>query len=109
VTGDLRGSDDLQWRRPPEDGGPTPGRPPVPTGPTDPPPYTGPPPTAPPPPDWRPQLLIQPPPPRDLPAQDMHALDAQEREARTITYGIGMVAGAVLLVVLLVLCGRALF
>ena len=39
----------------------------------------------------------------------MHALDAQEREARTITYGIGMVAGAVLLVVLLVLCGRALF
>ena len=52
---------------------------------------------------------MQPPPPRELPAQDDQALDTQEREARTLTYGVGMVAGAVLLVVLLVLCGRALF
>jgi hypothetical protein len=36
-------------------------------------------------------------------------MDAQEREARTVTYGVGMVAGAVLLVILLILCGRALF
>ena len=37
------------------------------------------------------------------------AIDAEEREARTITYGIGLVAGAILLVLLLILCGRALF
>ena len=103
-----RADDDLQWRRPPEGGGPTPGRPPAPAE-DEPEPYTGPPPTTPPPPDWRPRLLVQPPPPRELPAQDDEALDTQEREARTLTYGVGMVAGAVLLVVLLVLCGRALF
>ena len=39
----------------------------------------------------------------------MDAIDGQEGEARTVTYGIGMVAGAVLLIVLLILCGRALF
>ena len=102
-------SDDLQWRRPPEGGGPTPGRPPAAEDEPAPEPYTGPPRTTPPPPDWRPRLLVQPPPPRDLPAQDDDALDTQEREARTLTYGVGMVAGAILLVVLLVLCGRALF
>jgi hypothetical protein len=52
---------------------------------------------------------VQPPPPRELPVQDLNVLDVQEREARTITYGVGMVAGAVLLVVLLILCGRVLF
>ncbi len=101
-------SDDLQWRRPPEGSGPTPGRPPA-QEPPEPPAYSGPPPTTPPPPDWRPQMLVQPPPPRDLPGQDLAALEVQEREARTLTYGVGMVAGAILLVVLLVLCGRALF
>jgi hypothetical protein len=43
-----------------------------------------------------------------LPTQDLTALDADERQARAVTYGVGMVAGAVLLVVLFVLCGRAL-
>jgi hypothetical protein len=102
--------DDLQWRRPPAGSGtPAPGAaaPSVPQ--PTPPPYSGPPPTVAPPPDWRPRLLIQPEPPRRLPAQNLAAIDAREREARTITYGIGMVAGAVLLVVLLVLCGRVLF
>ncbi len=37
----------------------------------------------------------------------MATLDAREKEERTLTYGIGMVAGAILLVVLLILCGRA--
>jgi hypothetical protein len=74
-----------------------------------PPAYSGPPPTVPPPPDWRPKVFVQPPPPRDLPPQDETVIDGQEREARTITYGIGLVAGAILLVVLLILCGRALF
>jgi hypothetical protein len=54
-------------------------------------------------------MLVQPPPPRDLPVQDLETLEVQEREARTLTYGVGMVAGAILLIVLLVLCGRALF
>jgi hypothetical protein len=54
-------------------------------------------------------VLVQPPPPRPLPHQDLTALDAEEREARTVTYGIGLVAGAVLVVVLLILCGRVLF
>jgi len=65
--------------------------------------------SAPPPADWRPRTLIQVPTPRSLPAQDSDALDAAERAARTTTYGVGMVAGAVLLIVLFVLCGRALF
>jgi hypothetical protein len=105
-------SDDLQWRRPPE-GTEPPGRPeggsqgaPVPP---PPPVYAGPPRTTPPPPDWRPRVLIQTPPPRELPRQDHAAMDAEEKEARTVTLGVGMVAGAVLLVVLFVLCGRALF
>jgi hypothetical protein len=108
---DLRG-DDLHWRRPPE-GGPAPGMPAQPgppqTGPpqTDP-PYSGPPRTTPPPRGWRPRVLVQPPPPRALPDQDLGSIDAQEREARTLTYGVGMVAGAILVVVLLILCGRAL-
>jgi hypothetical protein len=54
-------------------------------------------------------VLIQTPPPRELPRQDHAAMDAEEKEARTVTLGVGMVAGAVLLVVLFVLCGRALF
>jgi hypothetical protein len=71
--------------------------------------YAGPPRATPPPPEWRPRTLIQVPAPRALPHQDVPALDAQEKSARTMTYGVGMVAGAVLLIVLFVLCGRALF
>ena len=104
------GGDDLQWRRPPAGPElPTPGTAGPPVEPPAPPPYAGPPRPSPPPRDWRPRLLIQPPPPRELPAQDLAALDAQDREARTVTYGVGMVAGAVLLIVLLILCGRILF
>jgi hypothetical protein len=103
-------SDDLQWRRPvggdPAGGHPAdPARAPEAAAPS----YSGPPRSTPPPPDWRPRTLIQVPPPRSLPPQDAAALDAAEREARTITYGVGMVAGAVLLILLFVLCGRALF
>jgi hypothetical protein len=102
-------SDDLQWRRP-VGGDRAADRPlaaangsaPVPE-------YAGPPRSAPPPADWRPRTLIQVPSPRTLPAQDDARLDAEEKAARTMTYGVGMVAGAVLLVVLFVLCGRALF
>jgi hypothetical protein len=102
-------SDDLQWRRP-VGGDPADER----RGadglaPTPEPQYQGPPRSAPPPSDWRPRTLIQVPAPRTLPTQDSSALDAAERAARTTTYGVGMVAGAVLVIVLFVLCGRALF
>jgi hypothetical protein len=70
--------------------------------------YGGPPRNIPPPPGWQPRTLVQVPPPRQLPAQDLGALDTEEQQARTITYGVAMVAGAILLVVLFVLCGRAL-
>jgi hypothetical protein len=53
-------------------------------------------------------MLVQVPPPRPLPPQDLDALDTEEQQARTVTYGVAMVAGAILLVVLFVLCGRAL-
>jgi len=103
------GGDDLQWRRPAAGSGtPTPGTAQQPASPPGPPPYTGPPPTVAPPRDWQPRVLVQAEPPRALPPQDLAALDTQEREARTVTYGIGMVSGAVLLIVLLVLCGRVL-
>jgi hypothetical protein len=115
-------SDDFQWRRPSgADADPTrfpgagadPARSPgvgagqAPSG--GQPAYSGPPRSTPPPPDWHPRTLIQAPPPRQLPAQDTQRLDAEERETRTVTYGVGMIAGAVLLIVLFVLCGRALF
>jgi hypothetical protein len=52
---------------------------------------------------------VQAPPPRALPAQDLPRLEESEQRARTLTYGIAMVAGAIMIVLMLVLCGRALF
>jgi hypothetical protein len=98
------GDDDWQWRRPL--GEPEP--PPPASAPARPVDYPGPPRSAPPPPGWQPRTLIQVPPPRPLPPQDLDALDTAEQQTRTITYGVGMVAGAILLIVLFVLCGRAL-
>jgi hypothetical protein len=103
--------DDGFWRRPAEPPAGTPTSPPRTAGPppevgSPPPVYPGPPPSAPPPPEWRPPVHLQAPPPRQLPAQDLPALDAQEASARTMTYGIGLIAGAVLLVVVCVLCSR---
>jgi hypothetical protein len=54
-------------------------------------------------------MVSQPPPPRPLPVQDEAALEDAERSARTITYGIAMVAGAILLIVVCLLCSRLLF
>jgi hypothetical protein len=72
-------------------------------------PYQGPPPTQPPPWGWRPPVHIEPPAPRSLAPQDLEAIDAGEKDARTVTYGIGLIAGAVFLVVSCLLCARALF
>jgi hypothetical protein len=52
---------------------------------------------------------MQPPTPRALPPQDTAGLDEAERGARTLTYGIGMITAAVLVVVVCLLCSRALF
>ncbi|MFG3703656.1 hypothetical protein ACGF7U_02815 [Micromonospora sp. NPDC047670] len=101
---------DEYWRRPdtaPEQStapaAPTPGRP-APAG-----RYTGPPAATPPPAGWRPPVHLRPPPPRRLPPQDMAGLDAAEQRAQRLTYGVGAVAGAVLLVLVCVLCSRLLF
>ncbi|TDB95062.1 hypothetical protein E1091_10465 [Micromonospora fluostatini] len=109
--------EDDYWRRPPAtpDGtpgsgppaGPTAGGSPRPgTGPVG---YAGPPPTVAPPPGWRPPLHLQPAPPRHLPPQDMAGLDSAEQRAQRITYGVGAVAGVVLLVLLGLLCSRLVF
>ncbi|HEU4421148.1 MAG TPA: hypothetical protein VFR67_01255 [Pilimelia sp.] len=71
--------------------------------------YTGPPPTEPPPPGYRTPHLIRPAPPRTLPAQDLAGLDEAERAGRTLTLGIGMIAGAVVLILGCLLCSRVLF
>jgi hypothetical protein len=44
-----------------------------------------------------------------MPAQDIDALDEAEGSARTVTYGIGLVAGAIALVLMCLLCARVLF
>jgi hypothetical protein len=54
-------------------------------------------------------MLIEVPPARTLPEQSDAVLDERERSQRTVTYGVGMMAGAIALIVLFVLCGRALF
>jgi hypothetical protein len=117
MTGNGR-TDDEFWRRPAEPtggqpagsrGGPTSdatGRPAAEREPVG---YSGPPPTSPPPPGWRPPVVSHPPPPRRLPDQDLNALDESEASARTLTYGLVMIAGAVLVVVSCLLCSRVLF
>lgn len=99
--------EDAFWRRP---DGPEP-EPPFaqPAGPPAPPPYTGPPKSAPPPAGWRPPFVAESPAARELPPQDKAALDEAERSARTLTYGVGMVAGALALVAMCLLCSRLLF
>jgi hypothetical protein len=52
---------------------------------------------------------VQAPPPRPLPSQDLPRLDEAEQRARTVTYGVAMISGAIMIVLILVLCGRALF
>jgi hypothetical protein len=102
------GGPDDYWKRP--DGETEPWRPPAPAPERDvEPPYAGPPRSDPPPPAWRPPLVAQPPPPRTMPAQDMDALDEAEGSARTVTYGVGLVAGAIALVLMCLLCARWVF
>lgn len=105
-------ADDAFWRRPPDSepgtslgGNPEAGR----SGPTAAVPYTGAPRSAPPPHGWRPPTVVRPAPPRHLPEQDRAALDVEEQAASTLTKGIGLLVGAVMIVGMLILCGRAVF
>lgn len=100
--------DDGYWQRP--DGQSEPHRPVPPTpAPDRVPPYTGPPRTDPPPPTWRPPTVAEPPPPRAMPEQDLPALDESEQSARTVTYGVGLVVGAIALILMCLLCARVIF
>lgn len=73
------------------------------------PPYAGPPRSQPPPPHWRPPMIAEPPPPRELPVQNEAALNEAEGAARTVTQGVGLVVGAIALIVMCLLCARFIF
>ena len=100
------GGDDEYWRRP--DAAHDAARSETPATPPEP-PYAGPPRTEPPSPHWRPPTVAPPPPPREMPAQDLDALDEAEGSARTVTYGVGLVAGAIALVLMCLFCARLVF
>lgn len=97
-------SDDF-WKRPAQGSTERPAAPPAPVNV----PYTGAPRTEPPPAGWRPPMVDQPVPPRALPRQDTDRLDREEQAATILTKGIGIFAGAVLVVLLLLLCGNHVF
>jgi hypothetical protein len=100
--------DDAYWQRPDPDSaqpGPPPAAPQPDPGST----YPGPPRMSPPPGQWRPPTISQSPAPRVLPPQDMDALDDAEGSARTVTYGVGLVAGAIALILMCLLCARVIF
>lgn len=104
-----RPDDDAYWQRPDPDlpaPDPAPSAKPAPDPSTS---YQGPPRTSQPSPLWRPPTIAQPPPPRAMPAQDMDALDEAEGSARTVTYGVGLVAGAIALILMCLFCARAIF
>jgi hypothetical protein len=104
LSGPRFGETPSPWQRPPHrpesvtpaEPAPTPG-------------YAGPPPTQAPPHGWRPPFVVQPAAPRQLPAQDRDQLNAGERSARTLTLGVGMIAGAIVLILTCLLCSRLLF
>ena len=98
-------SDDY-WRRPPEGSEDQPATPSTPPPPA---PYAGPPRSAPPPYGWRPPMVIRPAPPRAMPRQDTDRLNREEQAATILTKGVGIFAGAVIVVLLLIFCGRLLF
>ncbi|MEV4759021.1 translation initiation factor 2 [Micromonospora sp. NPDC049559] len=101
--------DDSVWRRPPGTGPDVPPAAPAPQTEPEPSPYPGPPAGVTPPASWRPPVYVQPPPPRRLPEQDLAGVNQAEQSARTVTYGVGLIAGAVILVLMCLLCSRVLF
>jgi hypothetical protein len=64
---------------------------------------------SPPPTGWRPPNVVEPAPPRTLPNQDHGRIDEDEAAARTLTHGVGILVGAILLIVFCALCARVAF
>ena len=95
---------DDYWRRPPEGAESAEAKPQE--QPKEPEPYTGPPTSTPPPKGWRPPVVVPTPPPREMPSQDQDAMDANERSTRVVTYGVGIFAAAVVLVLVFIVCAR---
>lgn len=98
------GDAEAYWRRPPE--GAEPARASPPDEATPEPVYPGPPRSAPPPSGWRTPTVVEPLPARTLPEQDIAAIEAEEREAQTFTYGVALLAGAVMIIILVLVCAR---
>jgi hypothetical protein len=44
-----------------------------------------------------------------MPPQDIDALDEEEGSAKTVTYGIGLVAGAIAVILMCLFCARVIF
>lgn len=99
-------SDDAFWQRPAEGAAAPP--PAAPSSPA-PAPYTGAPRSAPPPRGWRPPTVERPAAPRKLPPQDVERIEREEQAATILTKGMGIFTGAVIVVLLLIFCGRLLF
>lgn len=107
VSAPTGNQDDAYWQRPDSEQ-PAGGQPSAPA-PKPEPSYSGPPRTSRPSPFWRPPTVAHPPPPRTMPGQDVDALEEAEGSARTVTYGVGLVAGAIALILMCLLCARAIF
>jgi hypothetical protein len=106
VSAPTGNDDDAYWQRPDPSVEASLQRPPAPTPqPT----YQGPPRVQAPSPFWRPPLVAKPPPPRSMPGQNTDALDEAEGSARTVTYGVGLVAAAIALILICLLCARIIF
>jgi hypothetical protein len=101
--------DDAYWQRPAGDDAGGEASRPEPPAPDPVPKYAGPPRADPPPGNWRPPIVSQPPPPRSMPGQNLDALNEAEGSAKTVTYGVGLVAAAIALIVMVLLCARVIF
>ncbi|CAM3495285.1 hypothetical protein [Stackebrandtia soli] len=69
--------------------------------------YTGPPTNVRPPAGWKVPEVVRVAPPRELPEQDPAAINEAETRATTLTYGMGILFGSLMLVVLIVVLARA--
>jgi hypothetical protein len=109
VSAPTGNQDDAYWQRPDPsvEGGLQ--RPPAPKPQPSAPTYQGPPRAQAPSPFWRPPVVAQPPPPRVMPGQDLGAVEEDEGSARTVTYGVGLVAAAIALILMFLLCARIIF
>jgi hypothetical protein len=61
------------------------------------------------PPSWTPPVHVPVTPPREMPAQDDARMDAEERSARTVSQGVGLVGAAIVVILIFVLCARVLY